>query len=70
MSYQSFFNQRWALFLRANFKSPEHIAICFGVTARQATNWLDEISGPRGHAVAKAFTDPQLAESALKYLKG
>ena len=68
MSYQTFFAKRFAKFLRENFTSPEQIALCFGVTARQAQNWLDEVSAPRGHVVARAFTDPSLASSAQKHL--
>lgn len=69
MSFQAFFAKRFAAFLRENFTSAEHIAICFGVTARQAQNWLDETSAPRGHVVARAFTDPRFAESAHRHLR-
>jgi hypothetical protein len=68
VSYQILFAKKFAGFLRENFNSPEHIAICFGVTARQAQNWLDEVSAPRGHVVARAFTDPRLATSASRHL--
>ncbi|TPE53059.1 hypothetical protein [Amaricoccus solimangrovi] len=70
MSYEAFFRRKFADFLRENFRSPEHIAVCFGVTARQAQNWLDETSGPRGHIVAKAMTDPSMAASAMRHLGG
>lgn len=68
LSFKAFFAIKFSAFLRENFSSPEHIAICFGVTARQAQNWLDGTSAPRGYAVAKALTDPSLADSARKHL--
>ncbi len=68
-SYEIIFRSKFAAFLRENFRTPEHIAVCFGVTARQAANWLDETSGPRGHIVAKALTDPNTAESAARHLR-
>lgn len=69
VSFQVFFAKRFAAFLRENFQSPAHIAICFGVSTRQAENWLAETSAPRGHVVARALTDPQYAESARKHLR-
>lgn len=68
-SYKAFFSMRFGEFLRENFASPEQIAITFGVTARQAQNWLDGTSAPRGHVVARAFTDPRLSKSAYKHLQ-
>lgn len=68
MSFQEFFQDRWARFLKENFRSPEHIGVVFGVTAVTATNWLNGTTGPRGHCVAQAFTD--YPEEATRHLSG
>lgn len=68
-SWQIFFAERWAEFLRENFHTPEQIAVAFGVTAQTARNWLDGTAAPRGHAVALAFTDPELAPAITKHLE-
>lgn len=69
MSFKIFFKNRFAAFLRENFTSPEHVAICFGVTARCATYWWEGSTAPNGAAVAQAATDPQLGPSFHQHMK-
>jgi hypothetical protein len=49
------FAQRWAAFLRSEFKSAEHIGRVFGVTSRTADNWRTEVSKPSGDTIALFF---------------
>lgn len=68
MSLKELFAIRFAEFLRANFKSAEHVAICFDVSARTAQNWLDGTNTPHGLIVWKCFTDEALSVSAKKHM--
>lgn len=55
MSFQEYFQERWIMFLKANFASEAQIAAAFNVTSVTARNWLTGVSSPRGHCVARAF---------------
>jgi hypothetical protein len=53
--FKARFAQRWAAFLRSEFKSAEHIGRVFGVTSRTADNWRTEVSKPSGDTIALFF---------------
>ena len=67
-SYRQFFASKWRDFIRENFASPAHVAVCFGVTAVTASNWWDGYNAPQGWVVARAMTDPELADKANRHL--
>ncbi len=55
MAYRQFFAVRWAEFVRANFDSPEHAAMVFGVDGSTARKWWEGSHAPSGFAVGYAF---------------
>ena len=55
IEFKARFSERWAAFLRAEFRSAEHIAQVFGVTSRTADNWRTEVSKPSGDTIALFF---------------
>lgn len=69
LEYRRFFAERWSVFLRENYRSPEHVAVCFDVTGRCAQYWWDGVTAPSGHVVAHALLDPGLGKSAAKHLR-
>lgn len=66
--FRQFFAARWQSFVRENFASPAHVAVCFGVSTVTAQNWWDGLNAPQGWAVAKAMTDPATAQQAGRHL--
>lgn len=67
-NYRQFFAARWKDFVRENFATPAHVAVCFNVTPVTAQNWWDGLNAPQGWVVARAMTDPDLAENASRHL--
>lgn len=64
--FRAVFPDRWAAFLRANFRSSAHVAVFFDVDDRTARNWLEGITGPRGAHVAVALiARPEAAREHL-----
>lgn len=55
MSFEKFFNDRFARFLRENFTNPTQVAAAFGVRERTAENWWTGLNCPGGAKVALAF---------------
>ena len=67
LTYRQFFARRWSAFIRENFDSPEHAAVCFGVDASTSRKWWDGNHSPSGFAVGLAYERfPQQAASALR----
>lgn len=65
-NYRRNFADRWSGFLRANYTSTAHVAICFGVDESTARSWWGGITAPSGYAVAIAFKDhPDAAADLL-----
>ena len=65
-SFRAFFADRWATFLRENYRNPEHVSVVFGVRFQTASNWWQGVNAPSGYAVAMAFqTQPQSAARHL-----
>jgi hypothetical protein len=65
-SFRAFFSDRWASFLRENYRNPEHVAVAFGVRYQTALNWWGGVNSPSGYAVAAAFHSHP--ESAVRHL--
>ena len=57
LEYRRFFAGRWSAFLRENYRSPEHVAVCFDVRFQTAVNWWNGDHAPSGFAVALAFRE-------------
>lgn len=58
--FRARFADLWAEFLRANYRSPEEVAVCYGVRYQTAVNWWQGANRPSGDVVALAgrrFTD-------------
>jgi len=53
--FREVFAERWAGFLRANYRNPEEVAVSFGVRYQTALNWWDGLNRPSGDVVAMAF---------------
>ncbi len=67
LSYRTFFAARWQRFLHANFASPEHAALVFGVDGSTAKKWWDGSHAPSGFAVGFAYDRfPNEARVALQ----
>lgn len=52
--FRAAFPDRWQAFLRAHYRSPEHVAVAFGVTERAARGWWEGTGGPQGDKVVVA----------------
>jgi hypothetical protein len=65
-SYRAHFAERWGQFMRANFDSPEHAAMVFGVDGSTARKWWEGSHAPSGFAVAMAYEG--MAEAATRAL--
>lgn len=52
--YRVLFPDRWAEFLRQNYRNSVEVAFNFDVTDQTATNWLNGTSRPTGDKVALA----------------
>lgn len=66
MAYRRVFRDRWGGFLRANFRSPLHVAVFFDVDEATARKWWNHINEPSGWAVAYARQTIPGAEVALR----
>lgn len=66
MSFENFFNHRFAKFLQENFDNPTQAAAAFRVRERTAENWWQGTNAPSGPKVARAFMD--YPESAVRHL--
>ena len=53
--YRRSFPDRWAAFLKTNFRDAGHIAFMFSVTERTAQNWLHCTNAPRPECVLAAI---------------
>lgn len=67
-SYRAHFAHSWSVFIRENFDSPEHAAMCFGVDGSTARKWWEGSHAPSGFAVSMAYE--ALPDAAHKALRG
>ena len=67
-NYRQYFIERWRSFLHANYRSPIHVAVAFGVHSDTAEKWWAGQNAPSGWIVGQAFADPSLRASALHHL--
>jgi hypothetical protein len=57
------FPDRWRAWLKANYRTPRHVAQAFSVSERAAMKWWDGVGGVNGGKVAYAVrTQPGAAE--------
>ena len=68
LSYRMMFAARWQRFIRANFDSPEHAAVAFGVDGSTAKKWWEGSHAPSGFAVGYAYD--RFPAEALTPLRG
>lgn len=66
--FKAFFAERWAAFLRENYRNPEAVAVSFGVRYQTALNWWQGQNAPSGPAVARAFLEH--GDAIAKHLEG
>lgn len=65
-SFRQFFAAKWSAFLRDNYRSPEEVAVAFGVRFQTGLNWWNGDNAPSGYAVAMAFRERP--EGATRHL--
>lgn len=66
LTYRQHFAACWQRFVIANFESPEHAAMVFGVDASTARKWWEGSHAPSGFAVGYAYAlSPEAASAAL-----
>lgn len=68
VDYRAFFAERWAGFLRENYRNPETVAVAFGVRYQTALNWWQGVNRPSGDVVARAFL--QHGDAVARHLEG
>jgi hypothetical protein len=67
LSYRAIFKDRWRAFIRANFQSAEHAAVCFGVDGSTAKKWWEGSHAPSGYVVSIAYErEPEAAHAYLR----
>lgn len=53
-AFRARFADYWSQFLRANYRNPEEVAVCYGVRYQTAVNWWNGANRPSGDVVALA----------------
>ena len=53
-TFRAFFAARFAEFLKANYQTPEQVAVAFGVRHNTACNWMEGNHRASGDSVALA----------------
>jgi hypothetical protein len=52
--FKAFFKARFALFLQANYRSAEEVAVVYGVRYQTALNWWQGVNAPSGDTTTLA----------------
>lgn len=64
-AFQRVYPDRWAAFLRANFRNALEVAVFFSVDEKTARQWIEGVTAPRGWAASFAVLAIPSAQAFL-----